>query len=249
VTKNRKPTTPSTSSSANKKATDWLRENKCPVHHEPLPCLRCKERDPVPCERDPEVEEWLEKELARLPRKDQPEEWLPRIGVPKRYLSSSFRSFRGGTPVVALCKRVVLRPFSLVLWGGNGSGKTHLSVAILRERVRHGFTDDLFVSAPDLLLKIREGFDHDYSETTQLKMYQKTSILVLDDLGAEKATDWAVSTISLIIDKRYRDVLPTVITTNLDPTQLEDQLGGRISSRLASMKNVHVNLPDWRKKR
>jgi DNA replication protein DnaC len=73
--------------------------------------------------------------------------------------------------------------------------------------------------------------------------------LFLDDLGAEKATSWAITTLFLIIDRRIREMLPTVVTTNLTPEQIEEQLGPRVASRLSGMYCAYIDLPDYRKQK
>jgi DNA replication protein DnaC len=56
--------------------------------------------------------------------------------------------------------------------------------------------------------------------------------LVIDDLGAEKSSEWAREILYLIIDKRYSDLLPTIITSNLSPKELAEKLDDRLVSRL-----------------
>lgn len=236
-------------SSVSKSFSECLAEAKCPIHQRvDLPCRQCEEDDFIE-KKQRRQQEMLELQSKEQHRKDYPEKWLATIGVPNRYLSSSFDCFEGGNALVALCKDLVLEPFSLLLWGGPGSGKTHLSVSTLRERVKEGMTDDVFVCEQDLLRDIRKGYAQGISEDEALKKYLNCALLVYDDLGAEKATDWVISTVNLIVDRRYRDVFPMVITTNLKPEQIEERFGERIASRLAVMKNVHVQLPDRRKKR
>jgi DNA replication protein DnaC len=73
--------------------------------------------------------------------------------------------------------------------------------------------------------------------------------LCLDDLGAEKTTEYAITTLYLIIDRRIRNEMQTIITTNLSLDEIEATLGARIASRLAEMKIIKINMPDYRKKR
>jgi DNA replication protein DnaC len=74
-------------------------------------------------------------------------------------------------------------------------------------------------------------------------------LLVLDDLGAEKTTEFAITTLYIIIDRRIRDAKRTIITTNLSLKEIEDKLDARIASRLSGMQNVKISMPDYRKKR
>jgi DNA replication protein DnaC len=80
-------------------------------------------------------------------------------------------------------------------------------------------------------------------------IYRKP-FLVLDDLGAEKDSEHALTTLYLIIDRRNRDELPTVVTTNYTPDEIESRLGARIASRLADMKTISLmKICDYRKRR
>ena len=109
----------------------------------------------------------------------------------------------------------------------------------------------MFVTVPELLFEIRQTFKDDSfeSEKSIVDKYSGVSLLVLDDLGAEKTTEWAESTLYLIIDRRNRDEKWTIVTSNLTLPEIEQTLGARIASRLSDMKVVNIKLPDYRKKR
>lgn len=153
-------------------------------------------------------------------------------------------------------------PGSLLFIGKTGCGKTHLAVATLREIVRRqNVRTFAFITTPELLLEIRSAFDGkkrqteedgDYVQETEsdvLDKYSYCELLILDDLGAEKATPYAIQSLYLLIDRRNRDLRPTIITTNLSLEEIETTIGARIASRLSDMKVIKLNLPDYRKKR
>jgi len=73
--------------------------------------------------------------------------------------------------------------------------------------------------------------------------------LIIDDLGAEKSTEFSITTLYIILDRRIRELKTTIITTNLSMSQIEEHLGARIASRLSEMKNIKINMPDHRKRR
>lgn len=134
----------------------------------------------------------------------------------------------------------------LVLAGNNGTGKSHLAAAILHHRVRQGQAG-AFVTLPDLLAEIRASFDRDagVKPTELLDLVSETPLLVLDDVGAERVTDWAAEQLFLIINRRYQGRLQTIITTNHPRlSELAGWIGGlqgrRIVSRLAEMCRVVV---------
>lgn len=118
-------------------------------------------------------------------------------------------------------------PFPLLLTGGVGTGKTHLAAATLREWIHarsHGL--GLFTTHQDLLLRIRSTF-HDNAVETQLDVinrYRTAAFLVLDDVGVEKPSEFAVSTLYAIVNHRYEEMLPTIVTSNLPPNKLAARL-------------------------
>jgi DNA replication protein DnaC len=97
----------------------------------------------------------------------------------------------------------------------------------------------IFVAVPELLLSLRESYSkNDTSEGEIISKYTEGSLLVLDDLGAEKSTEWSINILYIIIDRRYRDEKKTIITSNLSLDELADKLDDRIASRIAGMCTV-----------
>ncbi len=234
--------------------------NKCWKHKDQdKPCPICEEEDKEATKRlmakvqRQEEERRLEEDRRRQDLFDHPEKAMQGAGVGLRFLGRSFDNFESGGKYVAIARECAETPHDLVLWGISGSGKTHLAVSILREIVRRG-GKALYVSVPELMLEIRDSFNPDghylrSSEAGIIDKYASVPVLILDDLGAEKTTDYSITTLYLIIDRRYREAMPTIITTNLSPGQIEKELGARIASRLAGMRIGEIKLPDYRKKR
>lgn len=200
----------------------------------------------------------IEDELKRKEIMNNPEPLLSKIGVGKRHLYCSFENYQGGDKIKSICMDIINNPRDLILSGSAGSGKTHLAVAILREwvrqqRIKVNFIEGngIFITVPDLLLQIRQVFNDrsDKSEAEIVNKYSKVDYLLLDDLGAEKSTEWSITTLYTIIDQRYRQELPTIVTTNLTIDQIGQQISERIASRLSSGKVIKINAPDYRKKR
>jgi len=123
----------------------------------------------------------------------------------------------------------------LLLVGEYGTGKTHLAVAMIHELAKKSVYG-VFITTPELLQKIRTSFNNeDYNQNEIMDIVKTTEFLVLDDLGAEKVTDWVREQFYMIINARYENMLPTVITTNLSFNELEKQIGKRIVSRIIEM--------------
>ena len=141
------------------------------------------------------------------------------------------------------------RATGLMLIGPYGCGKTHLAAAILHRCAEDG-TPGMFVVAPDLLAQIRSSYRTGDGRADEIVDAAKnTPLLVLDDLGAEKASPWVQEQLYMLINHRYEHMLPTVITTNNDGAELEAELGRRTLSRLAEMTvPIKIKAGDYRMK-
>ena len=135
----------------------------------------------------------------------------------------------------------------LLIVGPVGTGKTHLAVGVLREAHRLG-SSIAFAQVPQVLADIRAGIGRgDEEAAKQIDMYSEVSVLALDDLGSERVTDWVREQLFLIINRRYEEMLPTIITSNDSLEGLEAHVGQRIASRLAGMCiGVALDGPDYR---
>ena len=133
----------------------------------------------------------------------------------------------------------------LLMMGSYGCGKTHLAAAIANTCVEFGM-QTIFLTVPDLLDWLRYSYDSiDQTFEQRFEELRNVSLLVLDDLGAHNATNWAAEKLFQIVDYRYIRKLPTVVTTNLDLEDLDD----RIRSRLQDpdlVTCVRITAPDYR---
>jgi DNA replication protein DnaC len=134
----------------------------------------------------------------------------------------------------------------ILLEGGYGSGKTHLAAAIANDAVQRGKAT-LFITVPDLLDSLRIAYRS--QETTFEQRFddiRDAELLIMDDFGTQNATAWAQEKLFQIINYRYINKLPTVITTNL----ILDEIESRIRSRLQDasfVKYVRIIAPDYRR--
>lgn len=169
--------------------------------------------------------------------------------IPPAYRNYTFENFKGGDRYIEMLKKWNETNDNICIMGITGSGKTHLAIAIYRDRDSQ--REAKFITIPDLLLKIRGTFRDDsvQSEEGIVIEYTGYPLLVLDDLGAEKTSEYSIATLYLILDRRIRHEKQTIITTNLSLQEIEDTLGARIASRIAGMRNIKLNMPDFRKKR
>jgi DNA replication protein DnaC len=133
----------------------------------------------------------------------------------------------------------------LLLQGDYGCGKTHLAAAIANFSVNMG-VPTLFITVPDLLDTLRFAYDDPQATFEQrFDQIRTAPLLVMDDFGTQNATPWAQEKLFQIINYRYINRLPLVVTTNL----MLEEIEGRIRSRLEDpelVTRVHIRVPDYR---
>lgn len=138
---------------------------------------------------------------------------------------------------------------NLLMMGTVGTGKTGLAMGAMRALFLRGRTV-LYKTVPDLLDSMRPKRDGDTHDLVSMRNLQRVHCLLLDDLGAEKPTEWAQEQLYMIVNERYLQERPTIVTTNLTMPQLEARIGERIISRLTeSAALVEVLGPDLRRSR
>jgi len=151
-----------------------------------------------------------------------------------------------------------LQQKGILFIGSCGVGKTHLAVAIIRELIEKKGVPCIFYDFRDLLKEIQASYDQQ-SQTSELSILEpvlSTEVLLLDELGAAKVTDWMRDTLTYILNTRYNENLSTIITSNwLDEKRkdgeetLEERIGVRLRSRLYEMcKAYEIIAEDFRKK-
>lgn len=173
---------------------------------------------------------------------------LSDCGLPKIYLQSDMSKINSQIKdVIGTSNK------NLYIFGGIGTGKTYLAAAIMRSHLEniepeyngcaYRIDENLypkFVCVPELLLEIRRTFsDNANDESTVIDKYTNANLLVLDDLGVEKTTDWALQTLYIIINRRYSEPDKiTIVTSNLTLDSVSRLLNERISSRLKGMCKI-----------
>jgi DNA replication protein DnaC len=139
---------------------------------------------------------------------------------------------------------------SLLLLGPVGTGKTHESIGALRGCVlgsaknRRPLTWH-YTSHPKLNAELRPSPDD--SHLAVYDLCEQVDLLVLDDLGAGKATDWTADTLYRLVDTRWAYQRPVIATTNLTAPDLREAVGARVASRLASGVQVALKGDDRRR--
>ena len=137
----------------------------------------------------------------------------------------------------------------LVLVGPPGTGKTHLAIAAAWDWLEVGHGNAYYSQVEQMLDQLRRGFNREKGEIgdntdTLLNYIMKCGLVILDDLGAEKGTDWACAKLDEIVDHRYINHLPTIVTSNFNP----DQLPLRIADRLMEGQVIVLKGDSYRRR-
>ena len=175
---------------------------------------------------------------------------MERAGVPKRFRSALLSDFPAKMAGMATSKN------GWFITGERGTGKTHLAAAVVREHLLalepdKGRREDwetvyieypVFVPVTEILLEIRDTFnsraENSNTERAVIEKYSSCPLLVLDDLGVEKSTEWSMQTLYTLIDRRYRDERRTIVTSNLSLDEIASRVDDRIASRIAGMCKI-----------
>ena len=133
----------------------------------------------------------------------------------------------------------------LLFEGGYGCGKTHLAAAIANSAVSMG-TPTLFITVPDLLDTLRFAFnDPETTYETRWEEVRNADLLILDDFGTQNAKPWAQEKLFQIMNYRYINTLPTVITTNLTLDEIESRIRSRLQDE-EFVNRIQITAPDYR---
>lgn len=136
----------------------------------------------------------------------------------------------------------------MTIFGSYGTGKTHLAIAAAGRMIDAGHPV-FYGVVPQLLDDLRAAFSRDGEDgfDARWRRLQQAKVLILDDLGSQRSTDWTNERLFNLLDRRYLDEQPTLVTSNLTP----DQIGGRLGSRLQDSQlvtRVELRVPDYRQR-
>lgn len=208
-------------------------------------CKKCKGNSSVPCRKVVLDENWEPKAIDCPAQKDRQQyaraqRLMNSAYIPKRYrgirAGKDFVVTAGNREAVAAAERCIDEDAGAYFFGAAGVGKTMLASVIVNERAiigKHSF----FITVPDMLEELRD-YDDSARRAAKLRLLYEIPCLVIDDLGAEKATQWAGETLFRILNTRYNEELQTIITSNFTlekvAERLPDYAGERIVRRIAA---------------
>ena len=220
-----------------------------PPAHDPIICSICngtgwKSFQDAGVERVTRCDCWRDTQFART---------IAATGIPVRYRHCTLDNFMLYDNERLKNAVKVARRFSdafpvvdkgLFLIGSPGIGKTHIAVALLRNAVEEKGATGLFCDVPELLKTIRNTYNPvmKTAEVEVLKPVMQADVLVLDDLGKERTSEWVEETLNLVVNTRYNHKRITIFTSNFeetedktDPDSLLVRVGFRMHSRLYEM--------------
>lgn len=127
-------------------------------------------------------------------------------------------------------------PCNIYIHGGVGTGKTHIAYALAKKH------DEVtqwtrFWNVTELLYEIRRDFNREDGKKADY-LLDFSGLLILDDIGAEKPTEFVAETLYMIVNNRYNNLWPTIFTSNLSLADLAERIGDRTASRIAEMCQV-----------
>lgn len=125
----------------------------------------------------------------------------------------------------------------LWLFGDTGTGKTTLAMLVSRAALEAGHSVAIY-SLPKLLARIRRTYESEPGGDSYLAFFERLTavdLLHIDDLGAEKRSDWVLEQLYALINERYEAQRSVLVTTNLSHEKLEEQIGSRTISRLTQV--------------
>lgn len=226
---------------------------------ETAPCLLCE--DHMPGWRY-QYTPWVEPRVTRCAcyHQARARARLERAGIPAKYRAATFDTFQAYNDSLAHARRVTQHwadsypelprragdtaGRGLVLIGPAGVGKTHLVAVLLKQVMTRTGCRGLFYSTKDLLRLIRGSYNAE-TKTTEAQVLDPVltcELLVLDDLGEERVTDWVAEMMNTIVNTRYNTCRPIICTTNYadvddpdEPNGLLWRIGFRMQSRLHEM--------------
>lgn len=125
----------------------------------------------------------------------------------------------------------------LILVGNNGVGKTHLACSIANKFIENGIPV-IYGTLINLLAELRNSYeiDNNISEMEIIKLYENVDLLIVDDLGKEKPSEWGLEKLFTIINSRYENNLPVIITTNYNQNSLVKRLS--INEEIETAKSI-----------
>lgn len=208
------------------------------------------------CECEAKEQKRLQEEAEKFQIQKDINKMFAFSDLGERYKNATLENFeaRKGSDACKMFAEILVKEFeewkeqALVFWGQVGNGKTHLAAAIANALKSKGCIV-IFIKMTELLDLIKSTFGKDkkgnrvtdYSKEDIIKALMLCDVLILDDIGAEKITDWVEDEVFKIIDGRYVRKKKIIATSNLEPQKLKEHIQDRSFDRLNHMSQFLEN--------
>lgn len=214
---------------------------------EPSGCPTCRLR-----QREEEERQAKRREFAYFQ--------LQKAKIPRRFADKSFANYEARTPEQK-CALEICQSYAdnfdeqlkagrcMLLLGSLGTGKTHLAIAIANRLIHKQSVSAIYRTVGGVLAEIRSSYDsRDTTEEEVLRSLIAPKLLILDEAGATKPSEFELATLFRIINGRYEQLLPTIVISNLPADELSAALGERCVDRLREGGGIAVGF-DWKSAR
>ncbi|MCY1393192.1 Chromosomal replication initiator protein DnaA [compost metagenome] len=202
-------------------------------------CEKCMEE-----KRQEEDRIRREQEVATYQREAM-ERKIGRACIPPRFADRSFDNYTAETReqkrALFVCKEYAdnfgehrKAGRGILLLGNVGTGKTHLAAAIANHVVRYTKSTALYITAAQIIRHVKGSFDREaqYSETDAYQAFGEPSLLIIDEIGVQNATEFELTVMFEVINLRYEEMRPTIVISNRSIADLPKYLGDRVIDRL-----------------
>jgi DNA replication protein DnaC len=161
--------------------------------------------------------------------------------IPNRYKLAKYEDVPEN--IRKLVDNIIESRKGIYIHGECGTGKTHIAYAIYNHLIDNLKIKTKIKNLPDLLQYIKKDFDKENELISNENSYFNqivnfNGLLIIDDIGTEKITEWVEETLYAIINKRYEEIYPTIFTSNLNLSQLKTKYGDRIVSRIVGSCDI-----------
>lgn len=160
----------------------------------------------------------------------------PKLKVPARYEKATWEQVPASLKTIVDAMPETRK--GLFLHGDVGTGKTHIAYAIGKHVYEDLGKKVTVWNSAELLNRIRESFNNRYEGDYIDELMNSKGLLIVDDIGSERLTDWVAEQFYLIVNRKYNDMKPVVFTSNFNIADLSQRVGERVASRIVEMCEV-----------